>query len=796
MSTTLLHAIPTAELLQLSDAAVAALDEDGRVLWASPVIRESIAGNDLVDRQHPTFLSFLHPDDIGAATETYRANVSVPGVGRPFRARFRTHSTGRWHWIEVRTNNQLADPDVRAVVATVRGVDSETEIQSALRESELRLRAVVESAPVILIAYDTSGTITLADGQGFTTLPLGPETLIGAPMSAFFDEYPDVRTGLAAVLRGERHHTTLDIAGTIVELHSSPIVQDGVITGGLAIGTDVTDRDMAHQELVRREERFRSLVQRSSDIAMVFDGSGIIRYVSPAVRLFGYEPEDLVGTSSYDLCHPDDVATARSLVPQLLLGAGSTLTHEVRVRDASGRYRWIEEVLTNRLDDPAIAGVVGNIRDITERKESAIELARRATSDALTGLANRTEFAHQLEASLERTTASGGRTTVVFLDLDEFKLVNDSLGHAFGDELLRQVAARLRGVVRRADLVARFGGDEFVVLGEGLGDHEPSRLAERLGSVFDEPFDLGGEPIHISASIGVATSPPFDADTLLRHADAAMYRAKERGRNRIEAFDESFGERSTSVLRLRSEMRGGLQRDEFVLHYQPIVDLTSEEIVGMEALVRWAHPERGMVPPLDFIPEAEDSGFIIDLGAWVIMSACREAATWPGQIHVAVNLSVRQLADRSIIDTVQRALAESGIEPSSLVLEVTESTLMANAETALGVLNDLRDLGVRLAIDDFGTGYSSLLYLKRMPVDTLKVDRSFVDGLGDDPEDSAIVASVVGLAHAVGIGAVAEGVETQEQRGHLLALGCDRGQGYLWSRPVPAAEVAALLERP
>jgi EAL domain-containing protein (putative c-di-GMP-specific phosphodiesterase class I) len=349
--------------------------------------------------------------------------------------------------------------------------------------------------------------------------------------------------------------------------------------------------------------------------------------------------------------------------------------------------------------------------------------------------------------------------------------------------------------VRRDDLVARFGGDEFVVLGEGAGNHDPARLAERLGSVFDEPFDVRGEPLHISASIGVATSPTPDADTLLRNADAAMYRAKERGRDRIEMFDESFGDRSTSVLRLRSEMREGLRRNEFVLHYQPIVDLATEAIVGMEALVRWIHPDRGMVPPLDFIPEAEDCGFIIDLGAWVIEHACHEAATWPAPMHVAVNLSVRQLADRCIVDTVQRAIASSGIDPSSLVLEVTESTLMANAETALGVLNELRDLGVRLAIDDFGTGYSSLLYLKRMPVDTLKVDRSFVDGLGDDPEDSAIVASVVGLAHAVGIGAVAEGVETQEQRRHLLALGCDRGQGYLWSRPVPSSEVPALLDR-
>jgi diguanylate cyclase (GGDEF)-like protein/PAS domain S-box-containing protein len=791
MSNTTIHDIFAGDLLRLSTAAVAALDESGRILWASPTIEEALASQ-ATPSEHPSFLALLHPDDVRSATEAYRSNLASPGMGIPFRARVRTNPTERWRWIEIVTNNQLDDPDVAAVVATVRGIDSETEIQIALRASELRLRAVVESAPVLLVAYDTEGVITMADGQGLPTSPGSTHGLVGIPMSMLYAEYPAIEAGIQAVLRGERHHTTVDIAGTIVELHSSPIAQDGVITGGLAIGTDVTDRTRAHEELVRREERFRSLVQRSSDIAVVFDPAGMIRYTSPAVRLFGYEPEDLIGTDSYDLCHPDDVATARRSVPELLRAPGSSITHEIRVRDASGHYRWIEEVLTNRLDDPAICGVVGNIRDVTERKEGQLELDRRARTDALTGLANRAELAVRLEESLAMDLEDQGHTTVLFVDLDEFKLVNDSLGHSSGDDLLREVAVRLRGAVRGDDLIARFGGDEFVVLCTGRND-PATHVAERVHAVFDTPFVIGGQPLEVSASIGVATSTADDAERLLHHADAAMYRAKERGGHRIEVFDESFAERATSVLQLRNEMRRGLVDDQFVLHYQPIVDLATEAMVGVEALVRWQHPDRGLLPPLEFIPEAEDSGFIIDLGAWAIRTACQQATSWPAPLSVAVNLSVRQLADRCIVETVQRALDSSGLDPSSLVLEITESAVMANAETALSVLKELHRLGVHLAIDDFGTGYSSLLYLKRMPVDTLKVDQSFVDGLGADPEDTAIVTSVVSLAHAVGMGAIAEGVETEAQRHQLLTIGCDLGQGYLWSRPVPASAISALL---
>ena len=793
MSTTITHDLPVESLLQLSTAAVAALDRDGRILRVSPSIEAAMAHSDLPLGDRPSFLSFLHPDDLASAVEVFERNVAHVGAGTAFRSRFRSRATNPWHWIEVTTNNQLENPAINALIATIRGVDSETQIERALRDSEARLRAVVESAPVVLVAYDTEGIITLADGQGFQALPEGSNGLVGLPMSIFFDEHPGIEEGLVEVLRGGRHHATLEIAGTVLELRSSPIVQNGVITGGLAIGTDVTDRTQAHEELVRREERFRGLVQRSSDIATIFDAAGRILYISPACRLLGYEPEELIGTDSFALCHPDDVEDAKSSVPWLLSRPGSTITHELRVRDGSGAYRWVEEVLSNHLDDPAIEGIVGNIRDITERREGELELQRRATTDDLTGLANRIELTERLEQRIAGSSTE--RATVVFLDLDEFKLVNDSLGHTFGDALLRQVATRLRSLVRGRDLIARFGGDEFVVLCEGGDERAPALLAERLLGAFDAPFIVGGEPLQMSASIGVATSPPHDAETLLRRADAAMYRAKELGRNRVEHFDESLAEQSTSVLRLRSEMRLGLEQDQFVLHYQPIVDLATETVVGMEALLRWVHPVRGVVPPLDFIPEAEHSGLIAPLGAWVMRTACLEAATWPAPMHVAVNLSVRQLADHGIVDTVADALAASGLDPSALVLEVTESALMANAETALVVLNELKALGIRLAIDDFGTGYSSLIYLKRMPVDTLKVDRSFVDGLGDDAEDSAIVASVIGLAHAVGLRAVAEGVETRAQQQHLLELGCDLAQGYLWSRPVPAAEIPALLGR-
>jgi diguanylate cyclase (GGDEF)-like protein len=432
-------------------------------------------------------------------------------------------------------------------------------------------------------------------------------------------------------------------------------------------------------------------------------------------------------------------------------------------------------------------------------------MLHQAFHDALTELPNRALFLDRLEQALVRQGRRSALTAVLFLDLDRFKWINDSLGHAAGDQLLVQVAERLGNATRPGDSVARFGGDEFVVLCDDLdGEWEALTIAKRLESALSNHFCVEGRDITVSASVGIATTASATgatADSLLRDADAAMYRAKERGRNRIESFQGGMRARAVERLEVESDLRRALERGELRVHYQPVVRLAGAAMVGVEALVRWQHPERGLVPPGEFIPVAEETGLIQPLGAFVLRESCRQVATWnranPERVplSVAVNLSARQMSASDLTRLVLTALNESGLEPGLLCLEITESVLMEDVTASRNVLMSLKELGVRLGIDDFGTGYSSLLYLRRFPVDILKVDRSFVSGLGQNSEDGAIVAGVLGLAHALGVGAIAEGVEEPEQADKLAALGCELAQGFLWSKPLAAEELETTFER-
>jgi diguanylate cyclase (GGDEF)-like protein/PAS domain S-box-containing protein len=779
-------------LAYLSRAAflVLAVDPTGTIIWSSPVAGQLAA---LPDTPVGTsVMDLLHPGDVGPATAALERVTRRPGAHQPLRCRV-VNRDGSTSWVACRADNALDDPDVGAIVISLRYADAEARVEEALEASERYVRTILDSAPVVLLTFDRDRRVTYCAGN-LGTFNVNHPVLLGADIAALAPGTSYLRE-VNRVLGGE--HVDLVFSspewGIVVDIKATPILRGDTVVGGAVVATDITGHQQAHERLVVSEERFRSLVQHSSDIAMIFEPDMRMTYVSPSVRLFGYDADRITGNFLQDYCHPDDVEAAIASFRQLEGRPGTAVTVELRVRDAHGHYRWVEQVLANHVDDPAVGGIVGNLRDVTERKRAEQNLDRMALTDSLTGLPNRTEFTNRLREAIERAREHDHRVTVVFLDIDQFKLINESLGHDRGDDLLREVAGRLRSRVRDGDLVARFGGDEFVVLVEGGDESLPVQVAERMASAFDSPIEIGDGTYFLTASFGVASTPPHEADTVLRNADAAMYRAKELGRARIEFFDAKVGQDVTDVLQIRNELRRGIDEQEFVLHFQPIMDLSSRRIDGMEALVRWQHPTRGMVPPLAFIPAAEDSGLIVELGAWVLRQSCIEAATWPGELHVAVNLSVRQLADRAIVSVVADALQASGLSPGRLVLEVTESALMANAEMALSCLQDLKALGVRLAIDDFGTGYSSLVYLKRMPVDAIKVDRSFVDGLGDDQEDTAIVSSVISLAHAVGVQAIAEGVETEAQQGHLQDLGCDLAQGYLWSRPVPAADLIALL---
>jgi diguanylate cyclase (GGDEF)-like protein len=443
---------------------------------------------------------------------------------------------------------------------------------------------------------------------------------------------------------------------------------------------------------------------------------------------------------------------------------------------------------------------IGQIEDITERKAFSDRLEYEAAHDAMTGLLNRSSFTERVAQALEVARADARLASVLFIDLDHFKIINDSLGHAAGDDLLSTVAQRLRHALRPGDLLARFGGDEFVVLCTSVaGSRAASDIANRLIEAIAEPILVGNDEVFVTASIGIAVANADDtAETLLRHADAAMYQAKHDGRARAAAFRPDHHGSAVAALRTGNDLHRALARDELVLHYQPIVDLRTGRVMGFEALMRWNHPERGLLAPGEFIPFAEETGLIVPMGMWALETACRQTAYWQSvrdrtpnapQLSISVNLAARQVADRTLPKTVAKIIERTGIAAGAVVLELTENTLMQDTTSTVDALHALRSQGVHLSIDDFGTGYSSLAYLKRFPVESLKIDRSFIDGLGQESEDTSIVEAIVRLAHALELSAVAEGLETPTQLETLRTLGCDSAQGYLLGHPLPAEAI-------
>jgi diguanylate cyclase (GGDEF)-like protein/PAS domain S-box-containing protein len=561
------------------------------------------------------------------------------------------------------------------------------------------------------------------------------------------------------------------------------------------------------QALRESEERFRSAFDYATIGMAVVSLEGRWVQVNRSLgEILGSDAAELVAQDFREITVAEDLKGIEDQFLDLVAGKISSHQTEVRYRHKQGREVWAllgMSVVRDSQGSPL--HLIFQIQDITDRKRAERQLLHDAFHDALTGLPNRALFMDHVKMAIQRTRRNGDRLfAALFLDLDRFKIINDSLGHMVGDQLLVGIARRLETCLRPGDTVARLGGDEFTILLEDLsGAGDAIEVARRVQDAVSQPFNIGGHEVFTTASIGIALSTIGyeQAEDLLRDADTAMYRAKTQGKKQHVVFNKGMHDRAMQLLQIETDLRRAIDRREFFLDYQPIVSLATGEIRSLEALVRWRHPERGIVSPAEFIPVAEETGLIIPLGQWVLNEACRQMREWQSQgltqdrTTVSVNLSGRQFSQSDLLEQVGTTLRETGLPARCLKLEITESMVMENVETAIAVLGQLRALGVELAIDDFGTGYSSLSYLHRFPIDTLKIDRSFVTRMTDNTENAEIVRTIVTLARSLEMDVVAEGVETREQLRQLQGHECDFGQGYLFSRPVAAGAVLDLMRR-
>jgi diguanylate cyclase (GGDEF)-like protein/PAS domain S-box-containing protein len=846
-------------LVTSASDAITIVEADATLRYASPVSSRML-GYPEGHGYGASVFELVHPDDRATISAAFAHSLRQPGLSLPAQLRL-VRADGSTVPVEIVANNLLDDPTVRGVVLTTRDVTERAASQDALRRSEAalhasetRYRGIVEDQTELVCRYMPDTTLTFVN-QAFAAFygrrvddfvgsrlidlfPLGEQQVEIARLATFgkakqVDVQEDWEPRFDGAVRWFQwtDRAFLDDDGCVVEFQS--------------VGRDVHERRQAELALARQAEilemvaRGQAIEVTLNAIARIADGEqsgwrcafmlvdetgehlhpaaaptlplGFIDAIgsvtiaegsgtcgTAAHRRTTVITADMSTDSLWEGWRPRlfafDIRSAWS-VP--LLASGEVLgTLTIYGRDAArpsdDQLRFVETLA--RLAEVAI-----------ERKRFEDQLAHQSVHDPLTSLPNRTLLLDRLELALARSIRTRTDVAVLFLDLDGFKVVNDSLGHPAGDELLVALARRIETVLRPGDTVARFGGDEFVVLCEDLppGDARDSstEIASRLLEALAAPFALLGTETFLRASIGIAIaqSGTERPETLLRDADAAMYHAKELGKARWHVFDKTLHEKVVSEHETFNALHRALERGELRVFFQPVVALAGGRCVGAEALVRWQHPDRGLVLPAEFIPLAEQSDLIVTLGEWVLEESARYAARWSasarGSFVVSVNLSGRQLAQPDLAVTVQRILEEVGVDPGRICLEITESALMSEAHHATEVVDALKALGVKLAIDDFGTGYSSLAYLKRFSVDSVKIDRSFVDGLGSDPGDYAIVSAVISMAHALGLGVVAEGVETAEQLAELVSLGCDQAQGYFFAPPQPVGDLTELVER-
>jgi diguanylate cyclase (GGDEF)-like protein/PAS domain S-box-containing protein len=669
-----------------------------------------------------------------------------------------------------------------------------------------QLRAQLDDLPEAVVVIDRTGRIRDVNARTLDFTGGTQQALVGR----WFADLFRIEDRERLVQMGRALHTDARLAPPLLTLHT-PDGEEVVLEADVnrpvqnpdrtvVALRDVSGRVRESRRLERAKERFRLAFHNApTGMALSSMSDGRIIDVNDSLERMLDRPRDLlVGSALDDICHPDERGTMAPMLERVSDNEADGFRTERRFLRGDGGTVWTRTWVSLMDDGEGDTIAIAHIEDITEQRHTAERMEWAATHDGLTGLPNRFRFLERLGGYVE--TDEPGTVALLFIDIDNFKVINDSLGHDAGDQLLRTLSERLRSVVRDRDMLGRFGGDEFIVMvRDSTGGLDPVAIAERLRAEIAKPIEIDGAELFVTASIGITVADREGLGTaeLLRDADAAMYRAKSRGRDCVEVFSPSSHGNSLLNLRTTNELRRGLERGEIVPYYQPVVMLDSGRLVGFEVLARWRHPDRGLLGADKFLPMAEETGLISDVGAAVLRASLAQLGSWlhsgnmVGELSMSVNLSARQLGDSDLVDIVAEALAQSGVPADRLWLEITETALMTDVKAATVRLRELRSLGLHLAVDDFGTGYSSLTYLKRFPVEAIKVDRSFVSGLGIDTEDTTIVEAVVKLGHSLGLQVVAEGVETPLQLSRLREIGCERAQGYLFGRPRPSELVEA-----
>lgn len=724
---------------------------------------------------------------------------------------------------EVRQLNQELEHRVQQRTLQLEQINQELQQEMRVRqraESELQqthreLTFHVENTPLAVIRWDHDLRVQQWSSQAENLFGWTAEEVIGKLAEDWPFIYEPDKQQVAALRQqmlenGEPRNVCINRnytkSGQLVEAewYNSAFLDDaGNLISILSLVMDVTDRRQAERALKESEERFRLIADHMSDLVCLHDPNGDYLYLSPSCQaLLGYSSEELIGRNPSPMYHPMDVERIH-VEAYLPLSRGEAVTTSYRMRRKSGEYIWLETVAKPILNDQkAVTQIVTASRDVTARVRAEQQLSYDALHDTLTDLPNRTLFMERTEQALRNAKRHENyRFAVLFLDLDRFKLVNDSLGHLIGDQLLVAIARLLEDCLRAIDTVARLGGDEFTILLDDIHDvTDATRVAERIQQQLKQPFLCEGHAITISASIGIVMNSEDyrEATDLLRDADIAMYRAKENGKARYEIFDREMHAYVLNLLQIESDLRRALECDEFVLHYQPIVELSTQRLAGFEALVRWQHPDKGLIYPDQFISVAEDTGLIMKLGERVLERACQQICDWQRRFSVArsltisINLASKQFQEANFIGHLDQVLQRTGVKGACLELEITESILMENTDAVNTRLLQLQERGVRLSIDDFGTGYSSLGYLQQFPINTLKIDRSFVGQLSDH-SDPAIVRAIVTLAHTLGMSVIAEGIETETQFRQLRQFQTEYGQGYYFAKPMDQESASALI---